>query len=161
MEEYMNEAKNNDAIAKPSMENLLAYLHYQYPATRGNIPLEELCERVASLVAEVANWRKSANYLNSQCDQFKAEVERLKALNFDQRELLNGQDKQEIYLSTEISRLEKQLSAADRTGYERGVREAAEAYTIKMRKHHPDYIQHLELQVTQAILNLLNKKEIE
>lgn len=43
---------NNDAIAKPSLENLIAYLHYQYPATRGNIPLEELCELIARIEIE-------------------------------------------------------------------------------------------------------------
>jgi hypothetical protein len=49
--EFMNlssRAVNQDAISTPSFENLMAYLHYQYPATQGDIKLNNLCESICS-----------------------------------------------------------------------------------------------------------------
>jgi hypothetical protein len=53
----------------------------------------------------------TANHLplELEVEKLKKELERVKALNFDLRELVNGQEKQEIYLSTELSKLEKEL----------------------------------------------------
>lgn len=45
----MKSAANEDAIKVPTSVNLAAYLHYQYPATKGDILLRELCESIASV----------------------------------------------------------------------------------------------------------------
>jgi hypothetical protein len=36
-------------ISKPTFEGLLDYLHYQYPATNGDIMLAEFCQKIKEL----------------------------------------------------------------------------------------------------------------
>ncbi len=74
------------------------------------------------------------------------EVEMLRKFSLEMR---NGTHKVYVMLPKErLQDLRTQLSTADRTGYERGVKEAAETR----------YDCHDMAEMQQAILNLLNKK---
>ncbi len=57
-----------DAISTPSIAHLLAYLNYQYPATIGNIPLNELCGQIAKLECELAD-------VNAACLGYKEQAQ--------------------------------------------------------------------------------------
>lgn len=59
--ETVADFEKREAISKPSMKNLLAYLNYQYPATKGNIPLTELCEKISKLESHVAELQARFN----------------------------------------------------------------------------------------------------
>jgi hypothetical protein len=63
-------AVQHSAIAVPTVEHLLEYLHYQYPATRGDSQLHDLCavtlpeldQELRELRADL-EWRKTSNAL--------------------------------------------------------------------------------------------------
>ena len=57
------DAANYDAISMPSLKNLLAYLNYQYPTTKGNLPLNDLCERISQLELELTALTKERDVL--------------------------------------------------------------------------------------------------
>lgn len=44
----------NDNIATPRLRTLKDYLHYQYPATRGDLLLSELCDRIAGIERDLS-----------------------------------------------------------------------------------------------------------
>ena len=105
------DAVNNDAIAIPSLQNLLAYLNYQYPATQGNIPLNELCLKISTLETELAEALKRQKEMIAVLGEVATQRDQLK------KELKGAQDFAEGF-TREITRqqelrdnLQSQLAA--------------------------------------------------
>lgn len=84
----MMAARESNRIDIPTMAGLLSYLNYQYPPTKGNIPLEMLCGEISqlerennALVKEVEELNKARNspgqferHLIDERDQLRAQL---------------------------------------------------------------------------------------
>lgn len=67
--------------ATPTLSHLRHYLDYQYPASRGDIPLTMLCGQITELARLIKQWKYEYTQASRQCDALKQQVEQLQKTN--------------------------------------------------------------------------------